>query len=115
MEGLLFPSTETRYYDSLPDNPDYILCQVDPADEGKDRTCSAIYFVKDGLVYVADVLYLPDNADITVPLIIGQIKRFGPSRVHVESNAACAATSYMRRRAHATCSMTGIWKTSTAT
>ena len=88
LEGLLFPSTETKYYDRLPDNPDYVLCQVDPADEGKDNTCSAVYFVKDGLVYVADVIYTPDNADITVPLIIEQIKRFGPSRVNVESNAA---------------------------
>lgn len=88
LEGLLFPSTETKYYDRLPDSPDYVLCQVDPADEGKDNTCSAVYFVKDGLVYVADVIYTPDNADITVPLIIEQIKRFGPSRVNVESNAA---------------------------
>lgn len=88
LEGLLFPSTETKYYDRLPESPDYVLCQVDPADEGKDNTCSAVYFVKDGLVYVADVIYTPDNADITVPLIIEQIKRFGPSRVNVESNAA---------------------------
>lgn len=58
------------------------------ADEGKDCTCSAIYLVRDGLVYVADVIYTPDNADITVPLIVEQIKRFGPSRVNVESNAA---------------------------
>lgn len=88
IEGLLFPSTETKYYDRLPDSPDYILCQVDPADEGKDCTCSAIYLVRDGLVYVADVIYTPDNADVTVPLIVEQIKRFGPSRVNVESNAA---------------------------
>ena len=88
IEGLLFPETETRYYDALPENPDYILCQVDPADEGKDRTCSVVYLVKDRTVYVADVLYTEDNADITVPLIVEQIRRTGPSRVNVESNAA---------------------------
>lgn len=88
MEGLLFPSTETRYYDCLPEDPDFVLCQVDPADEGRDRTCSAVFTVKDGLVYVADVIYTEDNADVTVPLIVEQIRRFGPSRVNVESNAA---------------------------
>ncbi len=88
IEGLMFPESETHYYDELPKDPDFVFNQCDPADEGKDMYCSKIYMVKDGIVYVADIIYTPDNTDIAVPRHIEQIAKWGPSRLNIESNAA---------------------------
>lgn len=88
IEGLMFPPNETRYYDQLPEEPDMIFNQCDPADTGNDMYCSKIYYIKDGDVFVADVIYTKENVDVTVPRHIEQIAKWHPSRANIESNSA---------------------------
>lgn len=90
IEGLLFHESTTKYYDSLPENPDYIHCQIDPADEGNDFLCSVIYYVKNKQVFVADVIYTQDSTEITIPRILQQIKKHGAGTANIESNAGWA-------------------------
>ena len=89
IEGLLFHESTTRYYDDLPE-PDYIHIQVDPADEGKDKTCSIVYYVKDDNIYIADIIYTADNSELTIPRIVKQIQIFGAATAVIESNSAWA-------------------------
>ena len=89
IEGLLFPESETKYYFGLPE-PEYIHVQVDPADDGSDNLCSAVYYVCDENVYVANVIYTQDSSELTIPRIINQIKEYAPASVNIESNAGWA-------------------------
>ena len=88
ISGLLFPENETNYFSEIPTDPEYIHCQVDPADEGKDCYCSKIYYVKNKNVFLVDVIYSKDNIDLTMPRQIAQIVKFKPSYIRVESNSA---------------------------
>lgn len=88
IEGLLFHESTTKYYDELPDEPDYVYCQVDPALSGSDYLCSAIYYIKENKIYIADVIYTKDDTNITIPRIVEQIKQFAPSYANIESNSA---------------------------
>jgi predicted phage terminase large subunit-like protein len=86
LEGLLFPKETTKYYETLPENPDYILLNIDPADEGKDCLSSNVYLCKDKEVFVSDVIYTPENSDIAIPRIILQVKESKTNYVRIESN-----------------------------
>lgn len=89
VEGLLFNKEETKYYEELPNNPDYIHIQVDPSDEGNDKTASIIYYVKNGIVFVSDdIVYTSDCSELTIPRILGQIKKSKASTCCIESNSA---------------------------
>jgi len=86
ISGLVFPSSETKYYDEIPQDPDLVFCQIDPADGG-DYTCSVVYYVKDEKVFVVDVIYVSESSDITIPKILNQLKNFGVSMCVIESNS----------------------------
>jgi hypothetical protein len=88
LEGLLFPEEETKYFKEIPDNPDFVFIQVDPADEGKDMYCSKVFYVKDREVYNVDVLYSSDSVEVMLPRQMEQIRRWKPSVVNIESNSA---------------------------
>lgn len=88
IEGLLFNENETRYFDDVDTDGKFILMQIDPADEGVDRTCSAVYCVDGSDVYVIDVIYSQRNTEYTIPVIIEQMKRFKVRQARIESNSA---------------------------
>lgn len=88
IDGLLFPEEQTKYYDCIPENPDYIHIQVDPADEGTNKTCSIAYYVVGEQVYVGDVIYTSDPSEVVIPRIVAQISRTGASTANIESNSA---------------------------
>lgn len=88
IEGLLFPESTTRYYKDEPEEPDFIYMQCDPADEGTNKTCSAVYKVKGEDVYVSDVIYTEKPSEVVIPEIIMQMKMNNVRQARVESNSA---------------------------
>ena len=88
IEGLMFNKARTKWYDKLPEDPELIFMMVDPADEGTNKTCSNVYMVKEGYVYVADVKYTALGSDYVIPMIVEQAKRYNVSHMLVESNSA---------------------------
>lgn len=90
IEGLLFPESFTKYYEGLPDEPEHKFMIVDPADKGSNKTCAAVYYLHNGLVYVPEVLYSVKESEYTIPLILDMIVRHGVTVCVVESNSAWA-------------------------
>jgi len=88
IEGLLFDKARTRWYDALPEEPEIILLVADPADEGTNKTCSEVYFIKNGFAYIADVLYTAKSSEYTIPLIVQQMRKWGVTHALIESNSA---------------------------
>lgn len=88
IEGLLFPEEETKYFEFIPDDPEVVFIQMDPADEGDNMYCSKVYYIKDGYCLNVDVIYTEDKLEITMPRLKEQILKWKPAYVNVESNSA---------------------------
>lgn len=88
IEGLLFPEAETKYFEFIPNDPEVVFIQMDPADEGDNMYCSKVYYIKDGYCLNVDVIYTEDKLEITMPRLKEQILKWKPSYVNVESNSA---------------------------
>lgn len=88
IEGLLFPEEKTKYFEVIPDDPEVVFIQMDPADEGDNMYCSKVYYIKDGYCLNVDVIYTEDKLEITMPRLKEQILKWKPSYVNVESNSA---------------------------
>ena len=88
IEGLLFPENKTKWFDGIPDNPEYIHIQCDPADEGVDYTASVVYYIIQQQVYVVDVIFTQDSSEITIPRVVKQIADWGASTAVIESNSS---------------------------
>lgn len=88
IEGLLFPESETRYYDEEPEDPDFVLCCSDPADTGKDHYCSKVYKVKNGTVYVTDCIYTTARFEEVLPRQVELIIRNKCTAVDIEAVSA---------------------------
>ena len=88
VEGLLFNEKETRYFEDVEREGGFMFLQCDPADEGTNKTCSAVYLVKDNTAFVLDVLYTVKDSEYTIPLIISQMERYNVRQARVESNSA---------------------------
>lgn len=88
IEGLLFPEQKTKWFDGIPDNPEYIHIQCDPADEGVDYTASVVYYIIQQQVYVVDVIFTQDSSEITIPRVVEQIAKWGASTAVIESNSS---------------------------
>ena len=86
--GLLFNEKETRYFEDVEREGGFMFLQCDPADEGTNKTCSAVYLVKDNTAFVLDVLYTVKDSEYTIPLIISQMERYNVRQARVESNSA---------------------------
>jgi len=86
LEGLLFPKNEIKYYEVLPEDPDYILINIDPADEGNDHLNCNLYLVKDDKVFVSEVIYTKDNSTITIPRIEQLVITSKTNYLRCESN-----------------------------
>lgn len=88
IKGLLFPPTKTKNFVSLPSDPDMILQWIDPADEGTNKLCSKIYYIKDTTIFNVNTIYTKDNVDITEPRIVEQSVKYKPAYTCIESNGA---------------------------
>jgi hypothetical protein len=84
----LFPKEETKYFEVIPDDPEVVFIQMDPADEGDNMYCSKVYYIKDGYCLNVDVIYTEDKLEITMPRLKEQILKWKPAYVNVESNSA---------------------------
>lgn len=88
IEGLLFTEQTTKWFDGIPENPEYIHIQCDPADEGVDYTCSVVYYIIKEQVYVVDVIFTQDSSEITIPRVVKQISDWGAATAVIESNSS---------------------------
>lgn len=86
--GNLFPKSSLTFIpeEIFPQEYDAIIGWCDPADKGKNFTCSAIVGIKNGLAYVLDVIHTRKGYEFYKQLIIDQITDFLPSMYIIESN-----------------------------
>lgn len=82
---------EGRLYTGFPewsDLPDVPIKKnnTDVADQGKDNVCSINWVEKDKKVYITDVYYSPEKAEITEPKVARMIAGGGVTEAEFESN-----------------------------
>jgi len=83
IEGRLY--TGFSEWDELPDTP-IKKNNTDVADQGKDNVCSINWREKDGKVYITDIYYSPEKAEITEPKIAKMINAGDTTVAEFESN-----------------------------
>ena len=83
VEGRLYKGFSE--WDSLPDVP-IKKNNTDIADQGKDNVCSINWCEKDGKVYITDVYYSPEKAEITEPKVAKMINSGEVTEAEFESN-----------------------------
>jgi predicted phage terminase large subunit-like protein len=84
IKGRLYSAFKT--YETLPDNTTGSVAYCDTADEGDDYLCSIHGKLKDGCIYVTDILYTQDAQEITEPLLVEVIKNDKTLNMMIESN-----------------------------
>jgi len=86
--GNLFPKRDLMFIedDLFPREYDTVFGYCDPADKGKNATCSVMIGVKNGLGYILDVVYTKKGYEYYKELLIIQIMRFLPYKYTIESN-----------------------------
>ena len=86
--GNLFPKSSLTFIDEnlFPTSFDAIVGWCDPADRGRNFTCSAIIGIKNGLAYVLDVIHTKKGYESYKQLIVDQIIQYLPSMYIIESN-----------------------------
>ncbi len=90
--GALFIPDDMLYYNGVlpPGEPNRIFMAVDPSWGGGDFVAAPICFDYDGTVYVHDVVYSDAEKNITRPLIVEKIKKYGIQAAHFEANKMTA-------------------------
>lgn len=73
--GLMFPSSELNYFDikeilNWKDDADFIYLPVDPANLGGDDFAAIVCRLHDKKIYVTDVLYNTEGADINEDAVV---------------------------------------------
>ncbi len=86
--GNLFPKSSLSFIDEelFPTHFDAVIGWCDPADRGRNFTCSAIIGVKNGFAYVLDVIHTKKGYEYFKDLIVDQIVKYLPSIYVIESN-----------------------------
>lgn len=85
-EGTIFNPEDLRYYNgNLPDGePDRIFIAVDPAWGGGDFVAAPVC-IQYGLdIYVPAVVYNKSEKNITIPLIVNKVLKYGVMAIYVE-------------------------------
>lgn len=72
-------------WDTLPDTP-IKQNNTDVADQGKDNVCSINWRESEGKVYVTDIYYSPEKAEITEPKVAQMINSGDTTQAEFESN-----------------------------
>lgn len=83
VEGRLY--TGFSEWSELPDAP-IKKNNTDVADQGKDNVCSINWLEIDGKVYITDIYYSPDKAEITEPMVAKIINAGSITEAEFESN-----------------------------
>lgn len=91
-DGAVFAPDSLRYYNGvLPEgNPDRILCAADVAYGGGDFTAAPILYQYDDDFYVVDVIYSNAEKNITQPLFIHAVKKYGIQAMKIEGTRMTA-------------------------
>ena len=92
-DGQLFDPEGLRYFNGvLPeDAPDRIFTAVDPAYGGGDFTAAPIIYQYGDDLYVVDVVYSNAEKNITQPLLVNAVKRYGIQAMKVEGTKMTAS------------------------
>lgn len=92
-DGAVFAPEQLRYYNGvLPDgDPDRVFMAVDPAWGGGDFTAAPVVYQFGDDLYVADVVYDNGEKNVTQPLIVDAVKRYGVQAVKVEGTKMTAS------------------------
>lgn len=72
-------------WDTLPDAP-IKRNNTDVADQGKDNLCSINWQEHDGRVYITDIYYSPEKAEVTEPAVAKMINAGDVTEAEFESN-----------------------------
>ena len=92
-DGAVFAPEQMRYYNGvLPDgDPDRVFMAIDPAWGGGDFTSAPVVYQYGDDLYVADVVFDNGEKNITQPIIVDAIKRYGVQAVKVEGTKMTAS------------------------
>jgi predicted phage terminase large subunit-like protein len=92
-DGAVFAPEQLRYYNGvLPEgDPDRVFMAVDPAWGGGDFTAAPVVYQFGDDLYVADVVYDNGEKNVTQPLIVDAVKRYGVQAVKVEGTKMTAS------------------------
>ena len=87
-EGLVFPSSELKYYETKNDNRGYRIAFIDTADEGADNlSMPIIEFYKESKEgYLVDVIFNQSNLTINEPAIIAKVLEHDLDYLVIETN-----------------------------
>ena len=87
-EGLVFPSSELKYYETKNDNRGYKIGFIDTADEGTDFLSMPIveYFKENTEGFLIDVIFNQSNLTINEPAIIAKIQEHDLDYLVIETN-----------------------------
>jgi predicted phage terminase large subunit-like protein len=87
IKGRLYTSFETyKPTEVSPTSSEIVKCVTDTADRGTDFLCSIAYFVRDGLVYVRDIVHSDSPMEVTEHLCVDMHRRAGVRMSIVEGN-----------------------------
>jgi len=89
-EGLLFPAESLLYFnmeDIRDKTPDGVIAVADVADTGSDYYCMIVAYLFGLDIYIVDVIYTQDQAEVTEPLTLGALENWRVQRFRIESNA----------------------------
>lgn len=84
VEGRLYAGFSE--WDKLPSTPTIKKNNTDVADQGKDNVCSINWEEHDKKVYITDIYYSPDKAEITEPGVAKMINAGDVNEAEFESN-----------------------------
>ena len=92
-EGTVFNPSSLRYFNGvLPDaDPDRIFMAVDPAYGGGDFTAATVIHQFGDDLYLSDVIFDDGEKNVTQPLIVSAIKKYGVQAVKIEGTKMTAA------------------------
>lgn len=90
VEGRLFEDLKTFTHSELElilKNNEGVVSYVDVADEGKDFYCAVFGAIKNGLIYIIDVIYSQENTDITKHRTVKMLEKYKSKYCQIETNS----------------------------
>jgi predicted phage terminase large subunit-like protein len=92
-DGAVFAPDQMRYFNGvLPEgDPDRIFMAVDPSWGGGDFTAAPVVFQYGDDLYVQDLVFDNGEKNVTQPLIVGMVKKYGVQAMKVEGTKMTAS------------------------
>jgi len=88
-EGVVYPKRQLNWFDEEDFDPkkvEGVASYIDIADQGNDYLCMPVGQIIGKEVFITDVVYSQEEEDVTMPMVVDMINRFGIQYVRVESN-----------------------------